>query len=127
MFLQENTFNITKTVHPMCVTSQDLSGSFVDVCGILLQKKINSEEKGTYLNSNFVYTSTSRRNMSTLAFAVSQRRPVLMEGITGSGKTAQIAELASRTGNYDIIKIHLGDQTDAKVLLGSYICTEIPG
>ena len=27
----------------------------------------------------------------------------------------------------DIIKIHLGDQSDAKVLLGTYVCTETPG
>ena len=27
----------------------------------------------------------------------------------------------------DIIKIHLGDQADAKILLGTYVCTEIPG
>lgn len=27
----------------------------------------------------------------------------------------------------DMIKIHLGDQTDAKVLLGTYVCTDIPG
>ena len=27
----------------------------------------------------------------------------------------------------DVIKIHLGDQSDAKVLLGSYICTDVPG
>lgn len=26
-----------------------------------------------------------------------------------------------------MIKIHLGDQADAKVLLGTYVCTEIPG
>jgi len=26
-----------------------------------------------------------------------------------------------------MIKIHLGDQTDAKVLLGTYVCTEVPG
>ena len=26
-----------------------------------------------------------------------------------------------------MIKIHLGDQSDAKVLLGSYVCTDTPG
>jgi len=25
------------------------------------------------------------------------------------------------------VKIHLGDQTDGKVLLGTYVCTDIPG
>jgi midasin (ATPase involved in ribosome maturation) len=27
----------------------------------------------------------------------------------------------------DMIKIHFGDQSDAKVLLGTYVCTDIPG
>jgi len=27
----------------------------------------------------------------------------------------------------DLIKVHLGDQSDAKVLLGSYVCTDTPG
>lgn len=26
-----------------------------------------------------------------------------------------------------MIKIHLGDQSDAKILLGTYICTDVPG
>ena len=29
--------------------------------------------------------------------------------------------------NVDLIKVHLGDQADAKVLLGTYICTDVPG
>lgn len=38
-----------------------------------------------------------------------------------------IKELAELTGNANLVKIHLGDQTDAKVLLGTYVCTDIPG
>ena len=26
-----------------------------------------------------------------------------------------------------LLKIHLGDQTDSKVLLGTYVCTDVPG
>lgn len=47
--------------------------------------------------------------------------------LTGSGKTALINQLAKLTGNTDLVKIHLGDQTDAKILLGTYVCSEIPG
>ncbi len=27
----------------------------------------------------------------------------------------------------DLVKIHLGDHVDSKLLLGSYVCTEVPG
>lgn len=52
------------------------------------------------INSSFVYTKTSEKNMITLALAVSQGKPILLEGVTGSGKTAQISELADLTGNH---------------------------
>lgn len=47
-----------------------------------------------------MYTKTSEKNMITLALAVSQGKPILLEGVTGSGKTAQISELADLTGNH---------------------------
>lgn len=37
--------------------------------------------------------------MLALALAVSQGHPILLEGITGAGKTALIDHLASETGN----------------------------
>lgn len=65
--------------------------------------------------------------MRSLALSVCQGYPILLEGVTGSGKTALITELAELTGNTNLVKIHLGDQTDAKGLLGTYVCTDIPG
>ena len=41
---------------------------------------------------------------------------------------ALIEELARVTNNEkDLIRIHLGDEADAKILLGMYMCTETPG
>jgi midasin len=57
-----------------------------------------------------------------------QDSPILLEGVTGCGKTSLVDELARVTGNsQSLLKIHLGDQTDSKVLLGTYICTDVPG
>lgn len=64
--------------------------------------------------------------MKSLSLALCKADPILLQGVTGSGKTSLINELASITGN-DIICINLGDQTDVKVLLGTYICTDTPG
>ena len=53
---------------------------------------------------------------------------VLLFIASGSGKTALVHELAWATINHeDLITIHIDDQIDSKVLLGTYICTETPG
>ena len=50
-----------------------------------------------------------------------------MLGPAGSGKSALVDELASRTGNADYITVHVDDQMDSKTLLGAYIATTTPG
>eukprot|EP01116_Phalansterium_solitarium_P008707 TRINITY_DN2266_c0_g2_i3.p1 TRINITY_DN2266_c0_g2~~TRINITY_DN2266_c0_g2_i3.p1 ORF type:complete len:1859 (-),score=760.71 TRINITY_DN2266_c0_g2_i3:142-5718(-) len=115
--------------HVMCVTAADLNQHLVDVCGVLLPRKAApaTDDPSNRPPSKFVFTDTSEANMRALALAVSQRHPILMEGVTGAGKTTQIAELATLTGNTDMIKVHLGDQADANVLLGTYVCSDVPG
>ena len=56
-----------------------------------------------------------------------QRRPLLLEGLAGSGKSAVIEEVASITGNHDVVVLHLDDQADSKTLLGQYVCGPKPG
>lgn len=47
------------------------------------------------------------------------------------GKTTLVEHVAALTGrtihNQGLLKVQLGDQTDAKVLLGTYHSTDIPG
>lgn len=47
------------------------------------------------------------------------------------GKTTLVGHVAALTGrtihNQGLLKVQLGDQTDAKVLLGTYHSTDIPG
>lgn len=53
---------------------------------------------------------------------------MLLEGPTGCGKTALITEIARLGGKEcDLLKVHLGGQTDAKALLGTYVCGQAPG
>ncbi|KAF2076411.1 hypothetical protein CYY_002268 [Polysphondylium violaceum] len=125
------------------IQKEDLDNSIVDICGILLFKKFSISSNGllstsiptTKNNSNnnqqqhnqLVYTNTVSQNLNSLAIAVGLGKPILIEGVTGSGKTTMVEELSKITGNDNIIRIHLGDQTDSKVLLGTYVTSDTPG
>ncbi len=53
---------------------------------------------------------------------------MLVEGPPGSGKSATIWELAHRTGHAaGLIELHMDDSIDSKSLLGTYVCTDVPG
>ncbi|PVV04460.1 hypothetical protein BB560_001040 [Smittium megazygosporum] len=76
--------------------------------------------------SEFIPTSSSKKALVDLALALSLHQPVLLSGISGSGKSTFIEHIAKLTGN-DLITIHLGDQTDPKVLLGTYVSGAVQG
>ena len=52
---------------------------------------------------------------------------MILEGASGAGKSTLIHELARLTGNTDLIELHLDDSMDSKSLLGTYVCTDVPG
>ncbi|XP_069167675.1 LOW QUALITY PROTEIN: midasin-like [Procambarus clarkii] len=73
---------------------------------------------------------STERNLESVALALCQGQPVLVEGVVGSGKTSLVEHLACVTGRTKapyLIKVQLGDQTDSKTLLGTYCCTPTPG
>ncbi|KAI8805304.1 P-loop containing nucleoside triphosphate hydrolase protein, partial [Cladochytrium replicatum] len=65
--------------------------------------------------------------LNRLGLGISLGTPILVEGPVGCGKTALIEEAAAIAGRNDLLRVHLGDQTDSKILLGSYVCTPTPG
>ncbi|KAF4522959.1 hypothetical protein B566_EDAN009549 [Ephemera danica] len=71
--------------------------------------------------------SSTQANLRSLAVAAAAGRPVLLQGPVGCGKTALVEYLAALTGPPDLLKVQLGDETDSKMLLGAYCCTEVPG
>ncbi|KAI9030531.1 P-loop containing nucleoside triphosphate hydrolase protein [Hyaloraphidium curvatum] len=112
--------------HGACwITARHLCSSVIDVSGILLFRE--QLRHPAVASPPLVGTASTRRNMRAVALAVSQGKPVLLQGPTGSGKTALVEELARLTGRGELIKVHLGDQTDSKLLLGSYLTTAVPG
>ncbi|XP_051581140.1 midasin isoform X2 [Myxocyprinus asiaticus] len=111
------------------VVTEDLTRSVTAVCGVILPRRTPRQEEQTCLRTLVMVDSTCQ-NLRRLAMAVASQKPVLLEGPIGCGKTALVEYLAAVTGHVkapDILKVQLGDQTDSKMLLGMYRCTDIPG
>lgn len=102
------------------------SESLVAIAGVLLPV-FNSKERPK--KSNLIAVPSMESNLRSLALAVASRRCVCLQGSVGCGKTALVEYLAdiTRHGNSNFVKVQLGDQTDSKMLLGTYRCTDIPG
>nr|XP_054753628.1 midasin-like [Lytechinus pictus] len=108
---------------------KDYHDNVVSVCGVLLPRTNVQDTAKTSL-PKLVQVQTTKKNLQSLALAVSAGNGVLLEGPVGCGKTALVEHLAAQTGRTvppSIIKVQLGDQTDSKALLGTYRCTDIPG
>ncbi|KAL2081973.1 hypothetical protein ACEWY4_021791 [Coilia grayii] len=111
------------------VVSEDLSQSVVAVCGVVLPKMKQQKEEPAFVKDLVLVDSTCR-NLRRLAIAVASQKAVLLEGPIGCGKTTLVEYLAAVTGHVkcpEILKVQLGDQTDSKMLLGMYRCTDVPG
>ncbi|KAI9276342.1 P-loop containing nucleoside triphosphate hydrolase protein [Umbelopsis sp. AD052] len=109
----------------------DLSTLTIDLCGVILpkpQSPVNTQLNEAKKVDPLVLTGTTAKNLHTIGLALSIGAPVLLEGLTGAGKTALVEEVARKVGRLqELVKIHLGDQTDSKVLLGTYVATSTPG
>ncbi|XP_036943295.1 midasin isoform X1 [Acanthopagrus latus] len=111
------------------VVSEDLSQNVVAVCGVVLPRIVPRQAEQVN-KKDLVLVDSTCRNLRRLALAVASQKPVLLEGPIGSGKTALVEFMAAVTGHTkttEILKVQLGDQTDSKMLLGMYRCTDIPG
>ncbi|XP_041660686.1 midasin isoform X2 [Cheilinus undulatus] len=111
------------------VVSDDLSHNVVAVCGVVLPR-IAPRATEQMNTKDLVLVDSTCRNLRRLALAVASQKPVLLEGPIGCGKSALVEFMAAVTGHTkaaEILKVQLGDQTDSKMLLGMYRCTDIPG
>ncbi|KAJ3224894.1 AAA ATPase midasin [Clydaea vesicula] len=112
----------------LIMTEDDLSKYTIYMCGVLLPKPFQTGKSVLNVTKRgLVHTDSTKEYLERIALAVSMRTPILLEGYSGVGKTALIEEAALINGYPDLLKIHLGDQTDSKVLLGTYVATATPG
>uniref|UniRef100_T1J0I3 Midasin n=1 Tax=Strigamia maritima TaxID=126957 RepID=T1J0I3_STRMM len=98
------------------------------ISNIPLQKVANISESDQV--SALVPVSSTKNNIRSIALAVATGTPILLQGPIGCGKTVLVEHLAEITGRKiakKFIKVQLGDQTDSKLLLGTYCCTDVPG
>lgn len=111
------------------IKQDELSKFVVSVQNILIPKVFNRGQMTTGdCEDGLVPTDKSVLAMRKLATCIQLSKPVLLYGEAGSGKTFLIEELSKIMGCHDaMVKIHLGEQTDAKLLLGTYTSGEIPG
>lgn len=106
------------------ITPEDLSLMVISICGVL----VSNPSKTQNSVGNAVETENSVHVLRQLAQNIQNDRPVMLYGSAGAGKTFLINQLAHYLSNEDaIVKIHLGEQTDAKLLLGTYTSGEKPG
>ncbi|WPK27495.1 hypothetical protein PUMCH_004884 [Australozyma saopauloensis] len=102
-----------------------LSSSVTCICGVLITKtKLTTHEP----QESVVPTSAATQVLKSLANLYLKRKAVLLHGRAGAGKTFLINQFARYLAcDEDIVKIHLGEQTDAKLLTGAYTSGEKPG
>ncbi|KAL2047257.1 hypothetical protein N7G274_001276 [Stereocaulon virgatum] len=102
----------------------DLSKTTAFVAGILLPR-LNEQDSST---SSLVMTETTTHNMHSLAEGVKGSTALLVTGVSGSGKTSLIRDIARELGQKStMITLHLNEQTDAKLLIGMYTSDQRPG
>ncbi|OHF00142.1 ATPase [Colletotrichum orchidophilum] len=79
-------------------------------------------------NSSLVLTSTTTKNLESLAGLLKNPSPILLHGLPGSGKTSLVHEVAKEFGKHsEMVTLHINEQTDAKMLIGLYSTDSKPG
>ncbi|XP_024535665.1 midasin [Selaginella moellendorffii] len=75
-------------------------------------------------NTKFEFNApTTRRNVMRILRAMQLRKPVLLEGSPGVGKTSLVSALAAASG-HTVVRINLSEQTDILDLFGSDLPVE---
>src|SRR5688500_7244130 len=84
----------------------DLFSLTVNISGVLLPKSFICSERSVSNKQRLVLTDTTRCNLHSICLAISIGSPVLLEGVTGAGKSALVEEIARISGReHDLVKI----------------------
>ena len=103
---------------------QGLSRLVVQQGGVLLPRAEGPPSRPSPL----VPTVTTATNKEAFAEALLSPSPILIHGLSGSGKTSLVNDFARELGKEStMVTLHLNEQTDAKMLIGMYATDSTPG
>ncbi|EJS42740.1 mdn1p [Saccharomyces arboricola H-6] len=120
-------FVLNKSHKYFIIGPQDLNSKVTSICGVIVPKIHTTHDKLSY-PLTFVPTEKIVSSLRQLGRKIQNSTPIMLIGKAGSGKTFLINELSKYMGCHDsIVKIHLGEQTDAKLLIGTYTSGDKPG
>ncbi|KAJ8918423.1 hypothetical protein NQ315_008120 [Exocentrus adspersus] len=111
-----------------CFVSKDeqLPSLVTNVSGVYIPVVAKTEN----IENELVVVPSTYSNLRKIALGLTSKKAICLQGPVGSGKSGLIEYLAYKTGRKlgdDFIKVQLGDESDSKMLLGTYRCTDIPG
>ncbi|KAL8338414.1 hypothetical protein RB601_006393 [Gaeumannomyces tritici] len=109
---------------PQTLTSSVVSWGKVLIPRLAMAADVATPNK----RSSLISTPTTISNLEELAMRLRKPGPILLHGLSGSGKTSLIQEAAAELGmDQKIVALHLNEQTDAKMLIGLYTADSKPG
>ena len=89
---------------------------------------IPSQVRATQTSHELVNVRSTERNLHRLGMALLTQKPILLSGLSESGKTVLVAAAARKLGKLEgLLVLHLNQQTDPRALVGSYISDAKPG
>lgn len=102
------------------VTVSATSDSSFGICPFFVTRGSGGDESA----SHFTFEAgTTKTNALKVLRALQLKKPILLEGSPGVGKTSLISALAQASGN-NLLRINLSDQTDMSDLFGADIPVE---
>ena len=111
--------DLQRSVLPECLSLQTV------LCGKILMPTSHRQVRG---GSRTVSTGTTMSNLEKIAMGINSLAPVLVTGSQGCGKSTLIKDIASMTGHEStLISLHVNEQIDTKLLLGTYSSAKSPG
>lgn len=107
------------------VYKDGLSHRAADIGGVLVPKV---RWDTPIPESSLVKTETVTNNLTSVATALLEQKPLLLVGLPNSGKTSLVNDIARVMGQGpSMVTLHLNEQTDAKSLLGMYATSSLTG
>ncbi|RPB22298.1 midasin [Terfezia boudieri ATCC MYA-4762] len=114
----------TSTPTSRIIQENQFSASVANLCGVLTPRPRGPSPE----SSKVILTPSARVNVHNIALALRSPQPLLITGPAGCGKSFLIHEIAQNLNELSsMVSIHLGEQTDAKLLIGTYTSGTTPG